>query len=278
MNNMYYTLVTGASEGLGKFFALECAARRMNLVLVSLPGSGLDNLASFITRNFDVRVKIFELDLSLSESCHTLFREIERQSLKINILINNAGLGSTSRFEERTAQFYERQIMLNVICMTVLTRLLIKNLIDSAPAYILNVGSLASFFTLPQKQVYGSTKAYVHAFTKNLRSEFAAKGINVSILCPGGVNTNLALTLSNRNLPWLSRQSVMNPEDVAKVAVNGLLSGQKMIVPGRINNLCLLINTVIPSFLRDRLIKHTGLSQKNRFAASYPGVQVPSYL
>src|SRR5687767_6194155 len=190
MSNIYFTLITGASEGLGKFLALECAARRMNLMLVSLPGSGLDNVASFIKKNFDVSVEFFETDLSLSGSCHMLISEIEERNLKINILINNAGQGSTSMFEERTAEFYEKQIMLNVMSTTVITRLLIKNLMRCKPSYILNVGSLASFFTLPEKQVYGGTKAYVYAFSKSLEREFGKKGVKVSVLCPGGINTN----------------------------------------------------------------------------------------
>lgn len=254
MSSIHFTLVTGASEGLGKFLALECAARRMNLVLVSLPASGLDNLALFIRKNFDVSVEFFETDLTLSASCHMLINEIESRNLKINILINNAGLGSTSMFEERTAEFYEKQILLNVMSTTVITRLLIKNLKRCSPSYILNVGSLASFFTLPEKQVYGGTKAYVYAFSKALEKEFGKKGVTVSVLCPGGINTNLALTLLNRSMPWLTKQSVMNPENVAKVAIYGLLCGQKVIIPGKINNVFLLMNTIVPPYLKNLLI------------------------
>jgi uncharacterized protein len=254
MNNIYFTLVTGASDGLGKFFALECAARRMNLILVSLPGSGLQDLASFIERNFNVRVEFFETDLCQSGSCQTLINETERKNLRINMLINNAGVGNTSMFEERTAEFYERQIMLNVMTITILTRLLINNLERSTPSYILNVGSLASFFTLPHKQVYGGTKAYVYAFSKALQKEFEKKGVTVSVLCPGGINTNLALTLLNRNMPWLSKQSVMNPENVAKAAIVGLLNRRKVIIPGKINNVFLLMNRIIPPYFKSLII------------------------
>lgn len=254
MSTTYFTLVTGASEGLGKFLALECAARRMNLVLVSLPGTGLENLCSFISGNFDVRVEYFETDLSVSGSCNTLVREIETRNLKINMLINNVGVGSSGMFEDRAIEFYEKQIMLNVMCTTIITRLLIKDLALCRPSYILNVGSLASFFTLPQKQVYGGTKSYIYAFSKALDMEFGEKGVTVSVLCPGGINTNLALTLLNKNMPWLSKQSIMNPENVAKVAIRGLLSGQKVIVPGKINNVFLLMNSIVPSFLKNQII------------------------
>src|SRR5687768_10945763 len=128
MKNSYFTLITGASEGLGKFFALECAARKMNLILVSLSGTGLAALSSFIERNFNVTVIYIETDLSYITSCEMLKSEIESRNLRINMLINNAGLGSTSLFEEQSVEFYDKQIRLNVITTTLLTRSLIKNL------------------------------------------------------------------------------------------------------------------------------------------------------
>jgi len=254
MKNSCYTLITGASEGLGKFIALECAARSMNLILVSLSGTGLPALSSFIERNFDVKVVYIEADLSYTTSCEMLKCEIERRNLRINILINNAGLGSTSMFEEQSAEFYDKQIRLNVISTTLLTRSLINNLERSAPSHILNVGSLASFFNLPAKQVYGGTKAFIYAFSKSLHKEFAKKGVRVSVLCPGGINTNLRVTLYNRSMPWFARLSVMNPEDVARIAVNGLLSGKKVIIPGSINNIFRMINRFVPEYLENLIV------------------------
>jgi short-subunit dehydrogenase len=115
MCNKNYTLITGASEGFGKALALECAGRYLNLVLVALPGSGLANLACYIERNYEVRVLFFEHDLSKKEECIRLFEEIKQRDLKINMLINNAGMGGTHFFEERDAEYYYKQIELNVI-------------------------------------------------------------------------------------------------------------------------------------------------------------------
>jgi uncharacterized protein len=257
MDSIYFTLITGASEGLGKFLALECAARRMNLVLVSLPATGLDNFALFIRKNFDVNVEYFETDLSMSGSCSILINEIQTRNLKINILINNVGVGSTGMFEEQTVDFYQKQILLNVMSTTVITRLLIENLQQCAPSYILNVGSLASFFVLPAKQVYGGTKAYIYAFSKALEREFRKKGVKVSVLCPGGINTNVAVTLMNRSMSWASKQSVMNPESVAKIAMCGLLAGRRVIIPGKMNNVFLLLNRIFPQAIKNLIISRS---------------------
>src|SRR5690606_31660257 len=99
-------LLTGASEGLGKSFAFELAGRGTNLVLVSLPESGLPELSAFIKANFNVEVTYFELDLTATESFTSIFRELDSSGTRLDILVNNVGLGSWCRFEEKTIEFY----------------------------------------------------------------------------------------------------------------------------------------------------------------------------
>jgi len=255
--NKKFTLITGASEGLGKAFAIECAARQMDLILVSLPNSGLDKLSNFIRRNFKVTVIPFEKDLSQSSACYDLFLEIEQLQLSVNVLINNAGVGSTILFDEGSPEFYEKQIRLNVLATTVITHLFIKNLPGGSPAHILNVGSLASFFYLPKKQVYGGTKSYIYYFSKSLKKELKGKGVNVSVLCPGGINTNLSVTLINKNAPWTSRISIMDPEEVAAVAISGLLKKKEVIIPGRLNRFFLFLDKLLPSVLKTYMTNRT---------------------
>jgi short-subunit dehydrogenase len=253
MFNDFYTLITGASEGLGKAFALECASRKMNLVLVSLPNSGLAELANFIRRNFHVSVYAFEKDLSRSSGCYDLFLEIENANLQLNVLINNAGIGSTMEFVEGSPEFYEKQIGVNVLAVTIISHLFIKKLQSPAPSYILNVGSMASFCCLPKKQVYGASKSYIYYFSKSLGKELKNKSVHVAVLCPGGVNTNLSVTLMNRNAPWSSRISIMNPEEVAPIALDGLLKKKKVIIPGRLNRFFFLLNKIVPAPIKTLL-------------------------
>jgi len=252
-----YTIITGASEGLGKSFAIECAGRQMNLILVSLPGSGLTELAIFIRRNFKVSVITFEKDLSVSAACYELFLEIEKLGVSTNMLINNAGMGNTGLFDEGSPEFYEKQIGLNVVATTVITHLFVKSLKGKMPSFILNVGSLASFFYLPKKQVYGATKSYIYYFSKSLKKELKSKGVFVSVLCPGGINTNLSVTLINKNSPWSTRMTIMNPEEVAAIAINGLLKGKEVIIPGRLCKLFLLLDKVLPSILKTFMTSRT---------------------
>lgn len=253
MRNEHYALITGASEGFGKALALECARRGMNLILVALPGSGLKSLACYIERNFGVKTFCFEYDLSVKESCCSLFEEISRQRLRVNMLINNAGMGGTHFFNERDAEYYQRQIALNVMAPTLLSHLFLGMLEKNSPAHILNVSSLASFFYLPKKQVYGGTKSYLVSFSKSLRRELKRKNINVSTVCPGGMNTTLPLVLQNKNLTGISRWSVLNPEEAAQITMEGLLKKKELIIPGFWNRLFILLDKLLPKWLKELL-------------------------
>ena len=254
MPNKKYTLITGASEGFGKALAIECASRKMNLILVALPGPELYYLADFIKRNYKVDVVAFENDLTIEENCTLVYKQVMEMGLAVNMLINNAGLGSTMLFSEGPISFYKKQIKLNILATTLLTHLFLDILKINGPSFILNVGSLSSYFFLPKKQVYGATKSFIYCFSKSLNRELNKSEISVSVICPGNMNTNISVTQLLKTSNWLSRHSVMNPEDVAPAAINGLLNRKEVIIPGRLNKIFLLMNKLLPSFIKKILI------------------------
>lgn len=253
MRNKKFALITGASEGFGKALAFECASRNMNVILVALPGSGLSSLACFIERNFGVSALFFEHDLSIKEECQQLFYEINKKGIQVNVLINNAGMGGTHFFDERSIDYYEKQIELNVVAPTLLTHFFLELLEKNTPSYILNVGSLASFFYLPKKTVYGGTKSYLVSFSKSLKRELKSKNVFVSAVCPGGMNTTPMLILQNKSQKGLGRWSIMNPEEVAKISIDGMLQKREVIIPGFWNKLFMLFDKILPKWYKEML-------------------------
>jgi short-subunit dehydrogenase len=103
-----YVLITGASEGLGKFLAIECARRKMNLVLAALPGSRLKNLQKYLIKEFEIDVLCIELDLSEEKNCYQLYQHVKDKGICIFALINNAGIGGTYPFDDNDAWYYSR--------------------------------------------------------------------------------------------------------------------------------------------------------------------------
>jgi short-subunit dehydrogenase len=257
MENEPYTLISGASEGLGKTLAIECATRGMNLILVALPRDALFDLGDFLLKTFPVEVKVFGCDLSDEKNCYQLFEDIKQQRLHINMLINNVGIGGTAWFEEESAEHYASVIKLNILATTLITRLFINILEENTPSYILNIGSMAGFFHLPRKQVYCGTKSYIYSFSRSLQKELKRLNIHVSVLCPGGMNTSIGLTLMNKTMPLLNRMSVMDPEVVAPLAIDGLLKMKNVIVPGSLNRWFLFMDKILPDYLKKLIMIRT---------------------
>lgn len=269
--NKHYTLITGASDGFGKALAIECARRKMNLALVALPGPELANLAKFIQKNFCVDVKVFEKDLICEPQCYDLLLEILHAGLHVNILINNAGIGNTQVFSETSPEFFKRQIKLNVIATTLLTSLFIPELRKYGPSHLLNIGSLSSFFYLPKKQVYGATKSFIYFFSKCLRHELKEENISVSVACPGGMNTNFTVSMLNRTGNCFSRISILNPEQVAPIVIEKMLKGKEVIIPGMVNRFSMVLDKLLPSFVKKFLI---GKLVKALKPVSFPTINI----
>jgi short-subunit dehydrogenase len=221
----------------------------MNVILVSLPGEALQDQAAFLKAIYGVEAIAIEMDLCEEGSCRELLNQVIAYDVKVNMLINNAGVGGTDLFHCGCLSHYEKQIKLNVLATTITTHLFMAMLKENHPSYILNVGSLASFFSLPKKQVYGATKSFIWYFSKSLRREVKKDAVFISVLCPGGMYTNEAAKQSIENGTYLSRVSSMQPEEVAPIALTGLLQRKAVIIPGKINKTILFLKGLVPGFV-----------------------------
>jgi short-subunit dehydrogenase len=247
-------MITGAGAGIGKALAVECASRRMNLLVVALPGLELDNTVNEIRTKYNVSCYGLGIDLSKPDSfCH-VYRWIKEHNFSINILINNVGVGSKGDFEQTEPMFYERQLQLNVHAVTMLTRLLLDDLKANAPSHIMNTGSMGGFYMIPGKTVYAASKAYVYFFSRSLRLELKPHNILVSVLCPGGTDSNEKTIAINKELKGMAKRSILMPEHVAKEAINAMLKGRARIIPGFINKLSYHVSRLVPEFIQQLFI------------------------
>ena len=144
MESETFTVITGASQGLGKAFAEECAIRGRPLVLAALPDTGLLEVARWIERVHGVRVHPLEVDLAADGGPDRLARFVEENGLAVDTLINNAGVGFNGRFGESEPAHNETTIRLNMLAVVALTRLLLPTLRRGGRAHVLNVASLAA--------------------------------------------------------------------------------------------------------------------------------------
>ncbi len=237
-------LITGASQGLGRALAEECADRGIDLLLVALPNSGMDEVARDLAWRYRVQARTLEIDLTLPESPEAVYRWALEQELPVTILINNAGVGYNSRFEESTMGENERCILLNNLALVKLTHLLLPEMRRYARTHILNVSSLAAFFPMPFMPVYAPSKAFILNFSLALCQE--VRPCRVSVLCPNGIRTNAGCRERIEAGGLAARLTCMDPDEVAAIAVRGMLAGKAIIIPGRLNRFLAGLARVVP--------------------------------
>jgi uncharacterized protein len=247
-------LVTGASQGLGRAFAEECAGRGMDLVLVALPGTGLREVALILERAYRVRIEAVPMDLAPRDAPKTLAALCRSRGFPVDTLINNAGVGFTSRFSKSSAELNEVTIQLNIATLVRLTQEMLPDLQARGRTWILNVASVGAFFPMPSMPVYSSAKTFVFTFSRLLRAEMRGTGTSVSVLCPNGIRTNRTTRDLIERQGWAGRATCRYPDEVARAGLRGLFRGDGVIVPGFVNRLLVGARPMIPAGLYMRFI------------------------
>jgi uncharacterized protein len=254
MSSKTFALVTGASSGIGKAIAEELASRKINVLLVALPNTGLPDVVTHLNKQYAVRAFGYELDLTHPESPQKLLAWCQSNHYPVNILINNAGFGNLCSFEETDPALLTTMMALNNKAMVLLTHWFIPELKRNGVSHILNVGSLASFMPIPNKSVYAATKSFVYAFSSALRLELMSSGIYVSCLCPGGTVTSIEVQERAKKAGGFGKAFAQQPEAVALEAVQGMFRRKQKIIPGWHNRVLYAIRQMLPEWLVGRLL------------------------
>ena len=210
-----FAIVTGASKGLGRAFALELGSRGINTILVSLPGEDIHLLNQEIISTYKTSSVFFEVDLSQYDNVISFSKSIN-EMYSIFLLINNAGIGGTMKFGDAPVNLVNKIIQLNIMAVAVLTRQLIPNLTSQTQSFVLNISSLAAFNPVGYKLVYPASKAFVDSFTKGMSAEYRDSNVFFSVINPGAMPTNDAVVDRILKQGWLGRITQLLPQDVAR--------------------------------------------------------------
>ena len=177
-------LITGASSGIGLELARCFAADGSRLVLLSRKGAALEELATELRKAHKIQAQVITADLALPDAPNRLLAHLQAAGLKVDVLVNNAGIGAQGRFAELPLGRQLEMLQVNITSLTHLTRLLLPGMIERRRGGILNVASTASFQPGPGMGVYYATKAYVLSFTEALAEELSGTGITVTAVVP----------------------------------------------------------------------------------------------
>lgn len=256
-----YALVTGASSGIGWHISLELAERGYHIIGVSNQPEKLELLKSVIGKSYEKECFTLNTDLAVPGAANLVFTLCEEQKVIPEVLVNNAGMLLLGELITRDENKLRQILNLHINTLTELAYLSAKQMKANGVGYILNVSSISAVMQVPVISVYGPTKTYVRAFTRALRIEMAEYNVRVSCLIPGATNTPLNDSLGSKAEFLFNPKLMMQPESVAKKAINGLFKNKAEVVPGILNKITLFVFPLIPTWVI-RLLYQTKLGRK----------------
>jgi short-subunit dehydrogenase len=241
------TLVTGASAGIGAELARVFAAKGHEVALLARRALQLTTLADSIESAGHKRPHILAIDLARADASTRIDDEMRGRDLEPQYVVNNAGFGLLGRAAELDRGEQLAMIDLNVRVLTDLSLRFVDSLTRQRGG-ILNVASVASFLPGPGMAVYHATKAYVLSFSEALHQELTPQGVRVTALCPGPVVTEFQ---ARAGIPesYFPRFLARSAERVARDGYNGLMRGQRLVVPGAENKIATFLPRLLPRAL-----------------------------
>lgn len=230
---MSFTLITGASSGIGLELARVFARRGHDLVVSARREPQLrelaDRLAAEVKR--PIAVEVVPADLAEPAGPAALAEAIADRGIEVEVLVNNAGQALSGRMQDMTLDDILRVVDLNVRSLTELTQRLLPGMLARGSGRILNVASVAAFQAVPGFSVYGATKAYVLSLSEALSEELRGTGVSVTALCPGLTKTEMVDDVHDRPIPEFLMASA---RDVALEGYNACMAGEAVRIPGPI--------------------------------------------
>jgi short-subunit dehydrogenase len=249
-------LVTGASSGIGYELAKLFAADGSDVVLVSRSRDDLESVADELAEGYGVEGHVFTADLSEPDAARELYEAVTDAGHEVDALVNNAGFGSFGPFLEDDLETDTDLIGLHVTTVTVLTKLFGRDMAARGGGKVLNNASIAGWAPAPGSAVYSAAKHYERALSEALAEELEAEGITVTVLCPGETDTGF-FDRGNYDESGAATADMMGPAEVATAGYEGLLAGERVVVPGGINKLRVFLGRLLP---RSLYAKATGRS------------------
>ena len=272
-------LVTGASSGIGLEYAKQLAHDyHTDLLLISNQEEEQKKVAADLAAQFGVKTTPLYADLSKQDAAEQLHQYCLDNNLVVDILVNNAGVFFFNPYCETSMKRIELMLNLHMITVAKLTRLFGEDMVNRQlteeekaqklcgkprqKGYILNMSSMSAWMAMPGIQTYNATKAFIYNFSKSIWYELYPKGVNITVMTPGAVDTALFGLAPNLRKLAVALTVSIPPEKLVKRALRKMFRGKKADMPGVINHLCTPLLKHTPDWLVMLAIKLIGKYQK----------------
>jgi hypothetical protein len=220
--------------------------------LVARDRTRLEALAETLERVHPIGVEPLVADLFAPDGVTTVEARLLDASRPVDLLVNNAGMGTYGTFAELDVETEVQEIELNVVALVRLTHAALRAMEARGTGAIVNLASLAAYQPAPNSATYAATKAFVHSFSHAVHEEARPKGVHVMLLCPGYTHTEFheRAELGDTALPEFVWQST---DTVVDAALRDLDRGRSVSIPGVLNQTAAAFSSVAPAGISRRI-------------------------
>ncbi len=254
--NRKTALITGASGGIGEALARTLAQHGYNLILVARTMSKLEALGAELSAKNGVEAVGIASDLSAFDASEKLIADLETRKLNVDVLVNNAGFGEYGEFATGDPVKQQQMISLNILTLTMLTRHLLPKMLERKFGRVMNVASTAAFMPGPLMSVYYASKAYVLSFSEALGEELLNTGVTVTALCPGPTESDFQARAEMQDSKLFQGKTLMTAREVAAQGVAALERGQRVVIPGIMNQIQAQASRFLPRAIVPGIVKN----------------------
>lgn len=249
-----YALVTGASSGIGYQYALQLAEKGYNLLIVSNEADAIVEKANTIKNLYPVEVIPLMRDLGQPTAAKELYDYCQAQHLEVEVLINNAGVYHDRDFIDDSEAFNNLILNLHINTPAMLLYYFSKDMVARHKGYILNMSSITSEIAVQRLATYSATKAFLKNFNRSVHIELYHKGVYVTAIRPGAVDTGLYNISKTATKIGMLVGYITTPEKLARKGLRALFRGQCQRTPGFLNHVLMFLVKLLPTCLM-RLIR-----------------------
>ena len=245
MTQLYFTLVTGASMGIGRSIAEDFASKGENLVLVARSKDRLDEIAAALSSRYGVVVRVCSEDLGEPGGPDRVFDFCRREKIVVDRLVNCAGFSVAGSFVLMPPADMQQMAMVNMVSLAGMTRLFLPGMIGRRRGTVVNIASLAAFQGVPGMGLYSATKSFVVTLTEAISEETRGSGVRVFAVCPGFIDNDQFYNRAGHDRKRIM-VPISAPEVVIRAVRRGLSSRSIVVMPTLFDRLMVFTQRLLP--------------------------------
>ena len=243
---MKFTLITGASSGIGAQYARLSAQGGQNIILVSNQPQQLEQVAAEISSLYNVEVRVIDIDLSAADAAQQIYDQAKQWG-EVDILISNAGVLHCGQFKNTNAKYIDFITALHCTTPMKLCLLFGGDMVARGEGKILIMSSMTAWTPYPTMSLYGSTKVLLKNFAQSLWYEMRRSGVSVTTVYPGAVDTPLYNLSDSKRRLFRTLGIMSSAESVARKGLRAMNRRRRKVIPGLFSKFVVAVCAILPA-------------------------------